>query len=48
MNARPAIVQAILLFERLDQFGKIESLVYLDEQVIRIDEVPQSLRGELE
>ena len=44
---RPAVVATVVVFERLDEFLEVELLVYLDEKVLRVDKVSESLGREL-
>ena len=46
-NGRSAIVPTVLFLKRLDELLEVELLVYLDEKVIGVDEVPETLGGEL-
>ena len=47
MYRRPAVVATVVVFERLDEFLEVELLVYLDEKVLRVDKVSESLGREL-
>ena len=48
MYGGSAVVAAVVVFERFDQPGKIEPFVYLNKQMVGIDEVSKTLVGELE
>lgn len=47
IDSRPSIVGTIICFYRLNQFRKVVFLVYLHKKMIRINEIPESLGGEL-
>lgn len=47
VHGRTAAVARVLLLQRGDQFGEVERLVDLDQQVVGVDEVPELAGGEL-
>ena len=48
MNSRPTIVAAVVVFERFYELLELELLVNLNKQMLGIDEVSETLVGELE
>ena len=48
MDGGPAVVATVLVLKWLDEFREVEMLVELYEEVVRVDEVPETLGGELE
>ena len=48
MNGRSSVVPTVVVFEWFNQLGKVELLVNLDQQMLRINEVAEPPVGELE
>ena len=43
MNGRSAVVPTVVFLKRFDELLEVELLVYLDEKVIGVDEVSETL-----
>lgn len=48
MDGGPAVVATVVVLKRLDELREVELLVDLYEEVVGVDEVPETLGGELE
>ena len=48
IDSRPAEVNAVTVFQKRYQLGKVHLLINAYQQVIGVDEIPQPLAGELE
>ena len=48
MDGRSAVVEALVVFKWLDELLEVEPLVNLDDEVVGVDEVPETLGRELE
>ena len=47
VNGRSAVVATVVVFKRLDELLEVELLVYPDEEVIGVYELPEALCDEL-
>ena len=48
VNCGPAFIAAVVVFQRLYELGEVESVVYLYQQMLWVDEVTKPFAGELE